>query len=96
MAQVLRFLQVMKEENFVMKEENFMDSLLKKKVNKGVTTVGVAAALALVAPGAYVQAAASKTLSVSQQEMNLAEKGWSGKTSWVKRSITTTMTKLAM
>ena len=56
-----------------------MDSLLKKKLSKGVTTVGVAAALALVAPSAYLQAAASKTLSVSQQEMNLAEKGWSGK-----------------
>ena len=56
-----------------------MDSLLKKKVSKGVTTVGVAAALALVAPSAYLQAASSKTLSVSQQEMNLAEKGWSGK-----------------
>jgi len=52
---------------------------LKKKLGKGVTTVGVAAALALVAPGAHVQAAASKSLSVSQQEMNLAEKGWSGK-----------------
>jgi len=56
-----------------------MDNLLKKKLSKGVTTVGVAAALALVAPSAYLQAAASKTLSVSQQEMNLAEKGWSGK-----------------
>jgi sporulation protein YlmC with PRC-barrel domain len=62
-----------------MKEENVMDNLLKKKLSKGVTTVGVAAALALVAPSAYLQAAASKTLSVSQQEMNLAEKGWSGK-----------------
>ena len=62
-----------------MKEETVMDSLLKKKVSKGVTTVGVAAALALVTPSAYVQAAASKTLSVSQQEMNLAEKGWSAK-----------------
>jgi len=72
MAQVLRFSRVIKE-------ENVMDSLLKKKASKGVTTVGLAAALALVAPGAYVQAAASKTLSVSQQEMNLAEKGWSGK-----------------
>jgi sporulation protein YlmC with PRC-barrel domain len=71
MAQVLRFCLV--------KEENVMDSLLKKKLSKGVTTVGVAAALALVAPSAYVQAAASNTLSVSQQEMNLAEKGWSGK-----------------
>ena len=56
-----------------------MDSLLKKKISKGVTTVGVAAALALVAPSVYLQAAASKTLSVSQQEMSLAEKGWSGK-----------------
>jgi sporulation protein YlmC with PRC-barrel domain len=56
-----------------------MDSLLKKKISKSVTTVGVAAALGLVAPSAYVQAAASKSLSVSQQEMNLAEKGWSGK-----------------
>ena len=56
-----------------------MDILLKKKLSKGVTTVGVAAALALVAPSAYVQAAASKTLSVSQQEMSLAQKGWSAK-----------------
>jgi sporulation protein YlmC with PRC-barrel domain len=68
----------------IMKEENVMDSfvmnsLLKKKISKGVTTVGVAAALALVAPSVYLQAAASKTLSVSQQEMSLAEKGWSGK-----------------
>jgi len=67
-----------------MKEENVMDSfvmnsLLKKKISKGVTTVGVAAALALVAPSAYLHAAASKSLSISQQEMNLAEKGWSGK-----------------
>ena len=63
-----------------MKEENVMNSLLKrKKLTQGVTTVGVVAALALVAPSAYVQAAASKSLSVSQQEMNLAEKGWSGK-----------------
>jgi sporulation protein YlmC with PRC-barrel domain len=62
-----------------MKEENVMDFLLKKKLSKGVTTLGVAAALAVVAPGAYVQAAASKTLSVSQQEMSLAEKGWSAK-----------------
>ena len=56
-----------------------MDNLLNKKLSKGVTTVGVAAALALVAPSAYLQAAASKTLSVSQQEMNLAQKGWSAK-----------------
>ena len=51
-----------------------MDSLLKKKLSQGVTTVGVAAALALVAPSAYVQAAASKTLSVSQQEMTTMRK----------------------
>jgi len=56
-----------------------MDTLLKKKASNAVTTVGIAAALALVAPSAYVQAAASKTLSVSQQEMNLAQKGWSAK-----------------
>jgi hypothetical protein len=50
MAQVLRvFIGEMKEE-----------SLLKKKLSKGVTTVGVAAALALVAPSAYVQAAGSR------------------------------------
>ena len=56
-----------------------MDILFNKKLSKGVTTVGVAAALALVAPSASVQAAASKSLSVSQQEMSLAEKGWSAK-----------------
>jgi sporulation protein YlmC with PRC-barrel domain len=79
MAQVLRFSQmrIMKEENVM--DSFVMDSLLKKKISKGVTTVGVAAALALVAPSVYLQAAASKTLSVSQQEMSLAEKGWSGK-----------------
>jgi len=55
-----------------------MDTLLKKKASNAVT-VGIAAALALVAPSAYVQAVASKTLSVSQQEMNLAQKGWSAK-----------------
>ena len=84
MAQVLRvFIGEMKEK-----------SLLKKKLSKGVTTVGVAAALALVAPSAYLQAAASKTLSVSQQEMNLAEKGWSGKKDIMgKAAITTTMRK---
>jgi sporulation protein YlmC with PRC-barrel domain len=79
MAQVLLFSQmrIMKEENVM--DSFVMDSSLKKKISKGVTTVGVAAALALVAPSVYLQAAASKTLSVSQQEMSLAEKGWSGK-----------------
>ena len=56
-----------------------MQDLLNKTLTRGVTTLGVAAVLTLVAPSAYVHAADSKTLSVSQQEMNLAEKGWSGK-----------------
>ena len=56
-----------------------MQDLLNKTWTRGVTTVGVAAVLALVAPSAYVHAAASKTLSVSQQEINSAQKGWSAK-----------------
>src|SRR4029078_3280460 len=64
-----------------------MDNLLNKKLSKGVTTVGVAAALSLVAPSAYLQAAASKSLSVSQQEMNLAEKGWSRKKDIMDKAV---------
>ena len=54
-----------------------MQDLLNKTLTRGVTTLGVAAVLTLVAPSAY--AADSKTLSVSQQEISTAQKGWSAK-----------------
>ena len=56
-----------------------MQELLNKKLTRGVTTLGVAAVLTMVAPSAYVHAADSKTLSVSQQEISSAQKGWSAK-----------------
>jgi sporulation protein YlmC with PRC-barrel domain len=56
-----------------------MQDLLNKTLTKSITTLGLAAAVALVAPSTYVPAADSKTLSVSQQETNLAQKGWSAK-----------------
>ena len=56
-----------------------MKDLLNKTLTKSITTLGLAAAVALVAPSTYVHAADSKTLSVSQQETNLAQKGWSAK-----------------
>ena len=64
-----------------------MQDLLNKTLTRGVTTLGVAAVLALVAPCAYVQAASSKTLSVSQQELNLAEKGWSAKKDIIGKTV---------
>ncbi|HEY8185741.1 MAG TPA: PRC-barrel domain-containing protein, partial [Pyrinomonadaceae bacterium] len=64
-----------------------MQDLLNKTLTRGVTTLGVAAVLALVAPSAYVQAASSKTLSVSQQELNLAEKGWSAKKDIIGKTV---------
>jgi hypothetical protein len=54
-----------------------MQDLLNKTMTRGVTALGVAAVLMLIAPSAYVQAADSKTLSVSQQEISTAQKGWS-------------------
>ena len=54
-----------------------MQDLLNKTLTRGVTTLGVAAVLTLVAPSAY--AADSKTLTVSQQEISSAQKGWSAK-----------------
>jgi sporulation protein YlmC with PRC-barrel domain len=54
-----------------------MQDLLNKTLTRGVTTLGVAAVLTLVAPSAY--AADSKTLTVSQQEISTAQKGWSAK-----------------
>jgi sporulation protein YlmC with PRC-barrel domain len=65
-----------------------MQDLLNKTWTRGVTTVGVAAVLALVAPSAYVHAAASKTtLSVSQQEINIAQKGWSAKKDIIGKAV---------
>src|SRR5690242_3536776 len=66
-----------------------MQILSKENFAKGVTTVGIAAALALVAPSAYVQAAGagSKNLSVSQQETSLAEKGWSAKNDMMGKAV---------
>ena len=54
-----------------------MQDLLNKTLTRGVTTLGVAAVLTVVAPSAY--AADSKTLTVSQQEISTAQKGWSAK-----------------
>ena len=54
-----------------------MQDLLNKTLTRGLTTLGVAAVLTLVAPSAY--AADSKTLTVSQQEISTAQKGWSAK-----------------
>ena len=56
-----------------------MQDLLNKTLIKSITTLGLAAAVALVTPSTYVPAADSKTLSVSQQETTLAQKGWSAK-----------------
>lgn len=64
-----------------------MQILSKENLARGVTTVGIAAALALVAPSAYVQAASSKNLSVSQQETSLAEKGWSAKNDMMGKAV---------
>ena len=64
-----------------------MQDLLNKTLTRGVTTLGVAAVLALVAPSPYVQAASSKNLSVSQQELNLAEKGWSAKKDIIGKAV---------
>jgi sporulation protein YlmC with PRC-barrel domain len=64
-----------------------MQDLLKKTLTRGITTLGVAAALALVAPSPYVQAADSKTLSVSQQEISLAQKGWSAKKDVIGKAV---------
>jgi sporulation protein YlmC with PRC-barrel domain len=63
-----------------------MQVLLKKRLSRGVTTVGLAAALAVVAPSAYVHSAGSKTL-VSQQDMKLAEKGWSAKKDMMGKAV---------
>lgn len=64
-----------------------MQVLLKNRLSRGATTVGLAAALVLVAPGAYVQAADSKNLSVSQQEMKLVDRGWSVKKDMMGKSV---------
>jgi sporulation protein YlmC with PRC-barrel domain len=56
-----------------------MQDLLNKTLARGVTTLGVAAVLTVVVPSTYVHAADSKTLSVSQQEISTAQKGWSAK-----------------
>jgi len=64
-----------------------MQDLLNKTLTRGVTTLGVAAVLTLVAPSPYVQAASSKTLSVSQQELSLAEKGWSAKKDIIGKTV---------
>ena len=64
-----------------------MQDLLNKTLTRGISTVGVAAVLALVAPSTYVHAAASKTLSVSQQEINSAQKGWSAKKDIIGKAV---------
>jgi sporulation protein YlmC with PRC-barrel domain len=64
-----------------------MQDLLNKTLTRGVTTLGVAIVLALLVPSAYVQAASSKTLGVSQQELNLAEKGWSAKKDIIGKTV---------
>jgi len=64
-----------------------MQDLLNKTLTRGITPLGVAAVLALVAPSPYVRAASSKTLSVSQQELNLAEKGWSAKKDIIGKTV---------
>ena len=64
-----------------------MQDLLNKTLTRGVTTLGVAAVLTLVAPSAYVHAADSKTLSVSQQEMSTAQKGWSAKKDIIGKAV---------
>ena len=64
-----------------------MQNLLNKKLTRGATTVGLAAALALVAPSAFVHAAGAKPLSVSQQDMSLAEKGWSAKKDVIGKAV---------
>ena len=63
-----------------------MQDLLNKTLTRGVTTLGVAAVLTMVAPSAYVHAD-SKTLSVSQQETNLAQKGWSAKKDIIGKAV---------
>ena len=62
-----------------------MQDLLNKTLTRGVTTLGVAAVLTLVAPSAY--AADSKTLSVSQQEISTAQKGWSAKKDIIGKTV---------
>ena len=64
-----------------------MQDLLNKTLTRGVTTLGVAAVLTLVAPSAYVHAADSKTLSVSQQEISTAQKGWSAKKDIIGKAV---------
>jgi PRC-barrel domain len=61
--------------------------MMQEKLIRGVTTVGIAVALTLVASSAYVQAAGSKSLSVSQQEMGLAQKGWSAKKDMMGKAV---------
>jgi len=41
----------------------------------------------MVAPSAYVHAADSKTLSVSQQEISTAQKGWSAKKDIIGKAV---------
>lgn len=50
-----------------------------KTVTRGAVTVGLAAALSLGAAGVYAQTSTTHSLSVSQQELRMAERGWSAK-----------------
>ena len=64
-----------------------MQNLLNETLTRGIATAGLAAALALVGPSTYIQAADSKTLSVSQKEVSLAEKGWSAKKDIIGKAV---------
>lgn len=65
----------------------FTETLLNKPVTRGFATVGLAAALSLGAVGAYAQTSGTSTLGVSQQELQVAERGWSAKKDIMNKAV---------
>ena len=65
----------------------FTESLFNKTVTRGFTAVGLAAALSLGAAGAYAQTSGTSTLGVSQQDLRVAEQGWSAKKDIMNKAV---------
>jgi sporulation protein YlmC with PRC-barrel domain len=62
-------------------------SSLNKALTRGVAVAGLLAAVSLGTASANDQAAGSKTIGVSQQEMKSVERGWSAKKNIMDKAV---------
>jgi sporulation protein YlmC with PRC-barrel domain len=65
----------------------FTENSLNNTFTKVVTTAGLAAALSLGVTSAFGQTGNSQTIGASQQEIRMAERGWSAKKNIMDKAV---------